>query len=138
MTRTRRTQRQLHSIRQRAHSRLVTRVMWRVGVAIIGLTLLSAGVGMLVLPGPGWAAIILGLVVLASEFPAAQRALEPIRHTARRAAQRAMDPAHRSRNLAVGVGLMVVAAIATTWALSASGMSVVEVLQRLDLDLDPQ
>lgn len=138
VTRTRRTQRQLHSIRQRAHSRLVTRVIWRVAVAVIGLTFLAAGIGMLVLPGPGWAAIILGLVVLASEFPAAQRALEPIRRAARRAAARAMNPAHRARNLAVAVVLLVVIVIGSAWALEASGMTVAELLERWDLDLDPQ
>ena len=39
---------------------------------------------MLVLPGPGWGAIILGIVVLASEFAWAQRLLVPVRAVARR------------------------------------------------------
>ncbi len=40
----------------------------QVAVACLGLVLLLAGAAMLVLPGPGWATIFLGLAVLASEF----------------------------------------------------------------------
>jgi len=48
-------------------------------VLVLGLTLLAAGAVMLVLPGPGWAAIILGLVVLASEYVWAERLLDPLK-----------------------------------------------------------
>lgn len=111
MTRVNPASRRLSSVRERAHSRLVTRVAYRVIVLFIGLALLAAGVGMLVLPGPGWAAIVLGLVVLASEFSWARRALVPIRTMAHRAAARAMDPAHRRRNIAIGLvaGLLTLA-----------------------------
>lgn len=37
-------------------------------VAIIGSTVVITGVAMLALPGPGWAAIFLGIAILASEF----------------------------------------------------------------------
>ncbi len=50
----------------------------------LGLTLVVAGAAMLVLPGPGWAAIFLGLVVLASEYFWAERALDPLRRMANR------------------------------------------------------
>jgi uncharacterized protein (TIGR02611 family) len=42
-------------------------------VLLAGVVLVVAGVAMLVLPGPGWAAIFLGLVVLGSEFDSAAR-----------------------------------------------------------------
>ncbi|RWZ78965.1 MAG: hypothetical protein EOT04_02625 [Candidatus Chaera renei] len=40
----------------------------QVAVLCLGIALLAAGAAMLVLPGPGWATIFLGLAVLASEF----------------------------------------------------------------------
>ncbi|MBI1379031.1 MAG: hypothetical protein GC157_16355 [Frankiales bacterium] len=42
-------------------------------VLLCGATLVVAGAAMLVLPGPGVAAVLLGLVVLGSEFAAADR-----------------------------------------------------------------
>lgn len=42
-------------------------------VFIIGLAFVVAGLFMLVLPGPGWATIFLGLAILASEFDRAER-----------------------------------------------------------------
>lgn len=55
---------------RRRHS---THLVLKALVALVGLGLVLAGVAMLVLPGPGWAAILLGLVVLASEFEPAER-----------------------------------------------------------------
>lgn len=40
----------------------------KIVVAVIGSTILLAGLAMLLLPGPGWAAIFAGLAILASEF----------------------------------------------------------------------
>ena len=71
-----------------ARSRRSTRLALQAFVLVIGVTLLAAGAAMLVLPGPGWAAIILGLVVLASEFEWAERRLGPLRHLAARATAR--------------------------------------------------
>lgn len=45
----------------------------RVLVSIIGTLVIIAGCFMLVLPGPGWAAIFLGIAILASEFESANR-----------------------------------------------------------------
>jgi uncharacterized protein (TIGR02611 family) len=47
----------------------------RGGVFLVGTTLLIAGAAMLVLPGPGIAVILLGLVVLSAEFQWAKRVL---------------------------------------------------------------
>jgi hypothetical protein len=48
------------------------RWFWRqarkIVVAVIGTTFILAGVVMLLVPGPGWATIIAGLMVLATEF----------------------------------------------------------------------
>lgn len=48
----------------------------RVVIFIVGVAILLAGVAMLALPGPGVLVIILGLVVLSTEFAWAERALD--------------------------------------------------------------
>jgi len=50
-------------------------------VLLIGVTAIGVGLMFLVLPGPGLPVIIVGLVVLASEFAWAQTALHKVRHT---------------------------------------------------------
>jgi uncharacterized protein (TIGR02611 family) len=56
--------------------RVLARLARRGVVFIVGVALLVAGTAMLVLPGPGIAVILLGLVVLAKEFPWARRVLD--------------------------------------------------------------
>lgn len=48
-------------------------------VLLIGITLLLLGIILLVFPGPGLVVIILGLVVLASEFAWAHSVLEKVK-----------------------------------------------------------
>lgn len=48
----------------------------RVAVTIAGFAVLLAGIAMLALPGPGWAAIFLGLAILSTEYVWAQRLLK--------------------------------------------------------------
>ena len=52
----------------------------RVFLMIAGFTLLFVGVIMLVTPGPGMVAILLGLGLLAAEFVWAQRLMDRIKH----------------------------------------------------------
>ena len=54
---------------------LLGRAVRRGGVFLVGMTLLIAGAAMLVLPGPGIAVMLLGLVVLSAEFLWAKRVL---------------------------------------------------------------
>lgn len=42
-------------------------------VLIVGCLIIIAGILMLALPGPGWAAIFLGLAILATEFDRAEK-----------------------------------------------------------------
>lgn len=46
---------------------------------VLGFTLLAIGAAMLVLPGPGWLTIGLGLVLLAAEFLWARRLLNRLK-----------------------------------------------------------
>jgi uncharacterized protein (TIGR02611 family) len=42
-------------------------------VLVVGAGIIAVGVALLVLPGPGWAAIFLGFAILASEFVFAKK-----------------------------------------------------------------
>lgn len=42
-------------------------------IFIIGFAVVIAGIAMLALPGPGWAAIFLGFAILATEFAFAEK-----------------------------------------------------------------
>lgn len=42
-------------------------------IFIVGWLIVLAGIAMLVLPGPGWAAIFVGFAILATEFASAQK-----------------------------------------------------------------
>jgi uncharacterized protein (TIGR02611 family) len=72
---------------------------WRGIVLVVGLTLITAGLVMMVTPGPGIAAILAGLALLSTEFAWARRVLDWVRHrftaardeVRRRAARRSRD-----------------------------------------------
>ena len=53
----------------------------RAAVAVIGFTVLLIGVAMVVLPGPAFVVIPLGLAILATEFVWARRLLQKARAT---------------------------------------------------------
>ncbi|MET9322184.1 TIGR02611 family protein [Streptomyces sp. NPDC003038] len=81
---------------------------WQVGVFIVGLAVIGAGVAMLVLPGPGWVAIFAGLAIWATEFAWAHLVLHWTKRKVTEAAQKALDPKVRRRNLILTtVGLVV-------------------------------
>ena len=65
-------------LRDWARRRRTTHLALKLVVLLVGGALVVAGVVMLVLPGPGVAAILLGLVVLASEYAWAQRLRDPL------------------------------------------------------------
>ena len=58
---------------------------------IAGFTLLAAGSLMIVLPGPGWVTIALGLALLAPDFAWARRALDRIKATGTKGAEYSRD-----------------------------------------------
>lgn len=109
---------------------------WRVTVFALGVTLVVAGVIMFVIPGPGWATVILGLVVLASEFSWANRALTPVKDAARRASDAAMDPRKRRRNLTLAAIAGVLIGIALVWYLVTYGLTLGPILAIMDTIVD--
>ncbi|MFH9296347.1 TIGR02611 family protein [Streptomyces sp. NPDC017520] len=86
---------------------------WQVGVFIVGLGVVIAGVLMLVLPGPGWLVIFGGMAIWATEFVWAQLVLRWTKRKVTEAAQRALDPKVRRRNIILTtVGLVIMAVLA--------------------------
>lgn len=55
------------------------RIVYRVLLALVASLVILAGIAMLVLPGPGWLTIFLGLAMLGSEFAWARRLLQWLR-----------------------------------------------------------
>lgn len=59
----------------RVVARFIARNGRRIAVTVIGALVLLAGLVLLVLPGPGWVLIFVGLSILGSEYVWAQRLL---------------------------------------------------------------
>lgn len=93
----------------------VGRSVKRVLVAASGAVLLVVGVVLLVLPGPGLLLVLAGLLVLASEFPALERYVEPVRSRAMKGAEESVASPLRIAG-SVTVGLLLVAA-GVVWGL---------------------
>ena len=88
--------------------RVIARNAKRLLVFILGVAVLAAGVAMLALPGPGVVVIIVGLVILATEFAWAERMLD--KTTTRAAGAATKLTGNRSGQLALaasGVGMIV-------------------------------
>ncbi|WP_372351950.1 TIGR02611 family protein [Streptomyces sp. KL116D] len=85
---------------------------WQVGVFIVGLAVVVAGIIMLPLPGPGWLVIFGGMAIWATEFVWAQLVLRWTKRKVTEATQRALDPRVRRRNIILTtVGLVIIAVL---------------------------
>ncbi|MEV6108378.1 TIGR02611 family protein [Streptomyces sp. NPDC051940] len=85
---------------------------WQVGVFVVGLAIVALGVVMLPLPGPGWVVIFLGMAVWATEFVWAQVVLHWTKRKVTEAAQRALDPKVRRRNITLtAIGCVIAGAL---------------------------
>jgi uncharacterized protein (TIGR02611 family) len=103
----------LRAARERHKDR---RLPIRIAVVLAGFTVLLGGLAMLVLPGPAFAVIPLGLFLLALEFAWAERALEQAVRQAEAAKQKASDTS-RAQRVAAGVAIALAAAGAVAAAL---------------------
>jgi len=101
----------------------VVNVLWRALVLVAGFGLIGLGILLLVLPGPGWALILLGLVVLASEYTWANRLLAPVRRRvkAEAARVRTLGRGQKVALAAVTVTLFVVVLGASVWYVATYG-----------------
>lgn len=78
----------------KAVGRFIARNSKRVGITIAGFAVILAGVVLLVLPGPGWLLIFVGLAILSTEYVWARRLLM----TAKRKAEQAKDAVLQRKN----------------------------------------
>ncbi len=90
--------------------------LYRALFVLAGVTCLLAGAAMIVLPGPAFVVIPIGLALLALEFTWAERLLDHSLREAEKATRRAQQTTTRQRILsgllvACGVAAFVVAAI---------------------------
>ncbi|MDN3022347.1 TIGR02611 family protein [Streptomyces sp. S.PB5] len=93
-------------------ARRALHLSWQVGIFIIGLAVVVVGIIMLPLPGPGWVVIFGGMAIWATEFVWAQLVLRWTKRKVTEAAQRALDPRVRRRNIILtSIGLVIVAAL---------------------------
>ncbi|MBZ9594904.1 MULTISPECIES: TIGR02611 family protein [Streptomyces] len=90
-------------------ARRTLHLSWQVGVFVVGLAVIAAGVAMLVLPGPGWVAIFAGLAIWATEFAWAHFVLRWTKRKVSEAAQKALDPKVRRRNIILTTTGLVIA-----------------------------
>jgi uncharacterized protein (TIGR02611 family) len=94
-------------------ARRMLHLSWQVAVFIIGLAVVVAGVIMLPLPGPGWVVIFGGMAIWATEFVWAQLVLRWTKRKVTEAAQRALDPQVRRRNIILtSIGLVIIGVLA--------------------------
>ncbi|MFE3460708.1 PGPGW domain-containing protein [Nocardiopsis aegyptia] len=66
------------------HTHPALHLPWRVLVGTVGTVVILAGLVMMVFPGPGVAALLLGLVILSTEFRWANSLVRPVRVWSRR------------------------------------------------------
>jgi uncharacterized protein (TIGR02611 family) len=109
----------LKRLHERLHAHPVTGAATKIVVTVVGVLVLTAGLVMMVTPGPGVVGIIAGLGILATEWEFARRWLATAKHKTQDAAERArsMDPAVRRKRVALtalavavvlGVGALLV------------------------------
>lgn len=98
------------------------RLIWRVGVTVVGAAVIAIGIVLLPLPGPGWLIIFAGLGILASEFAWARRLLVFVRRQVRRWSQWLAGRALWVRVLVALISLALLAAIAlAAWYITHGG-----------------
>ncbi|MFJ9865018.1 TIGR02611 family protein [Streptomyces sp. NPDC101165] len=93
-------------------ARRALHLSWQVGIFVVGLAVVVVGIIMLPLPGPGWVVIFAGMAIWATEFVWAQLVLRWTKRKVTEAAQKALDPRVRRRNITLTViGLVIVGAL---------------------------
>ena len=75
----------------KAVGRFIGRNGQRIAVTIAGFAVLLAGVALLVLPGPGWLLIFVGLGILSTEYMWAKRLLDTAKRKAEQAKSAVLD-----------------------------------------------
>jgi len=79
----------------------------RISISVAGGVVLVVGVVLLVLPGPGLLLVLAGLIILAGEFPAVEKYVDPVRDRAMKAAEDSVSsPVRIAGSVLAGVALL--------------------------------
>jgi uncharacterized protein (TIGR02611 family) len=108
----------IQRLQMRRERHLARSRLYRLVFAVVGFTVLLAGIAMLVLPGPGLLVIVVGLTLLALEFAWAERMLERAVDRMERARQATREASRWQKifgGLAVAAGLGAVITAAIYW-----------------------
>ena len=100
---------------------------WKLIVLVIGLTLVGLGIFFLLFPGPGWATLLLGLIVLASEYSWAKRLLHPVRRFTSAMALKIMSDEYKQRRMHIALAstfvlIVLLYAYWNEWGLTMDGV----------------
>jgi uncharacterized protein (TIGR02611 family) len=105
----------LRTLHQRLHQNPVTGLVTKIAVTGVGLVVIAAGIVMMVAPGPGIVAILVGLAILATEWKWAGYVLRWMRSKAAAAAEKTgADPAQRRRRILVALAAVAALLAAVT------------------------
>ena len=85
----------------------------RIGLEIVGWTLLVVGIAALILPGPGLLMIAGGIVLLSQQYEWAERRVEPIKREAMRGAANGVKT--WPRIIASSIMILLIAAAGVLW-----------------------
>ncbi|MFT3871583.1 MAG: PGPGW domain-containing protein [Nocardioides sp.] len=116
-----RVRHRFHRTHRHLHRNPVTGFVTKIVVTILGAAVIGAGLVMMVTPGPGIVAIVVGLGILGTEWHWAQRWMHAMKAKAQAAADKArdMDPKVRRRRL-VFIVLGVICIAGAVWAYVAT------------------
>lgn len=98
------------------------RALYRAAVGLVGTSVVTVGLVLVPLPGPGWAVVFLGLTVLASEFRWAEDLLRSARARAAALSRRWQRPAYVDRAVLVS-GVLAPVLVLVVLALARAGAS---------------
>ena len=104
--------------RNSARSNRALDATWRGIILVVGLTLVGLGLFFLLFPGPGWAVIIIGLIILATEYAWAKRLLDPVKEFSSRIARLVVSEEYRTKrsNVILIITFVVVSVAYAYWA----------------------
>lgn len=88
----------------------------RIGIEVLGWTLVVAGLAALILPGPGLLGLFAGLAVLSQQYEWAERRLQPVKTAAYRSAADSVQT--WPRILASSAGALALTGFGILWIVS--------------------
>jgi hypothetical protein len=91
----------------------VSKGVKRIGLEVLGWSLVLVGLAAMVLPGPGLLCLFAGLVVLSQQYEWAERRLDPVERAALRAAYEGVSTAPRIAMSVAGGAVLV--ALGVLW-----------------------